>query len=564
MALIFAWQASRANSALRLAANQAQVLQNQIVAGDDDAAKKTMDGLADSAQRARDTTDGILWDIGSKVPYFGKNVSAVQQVSVAIDTVAKGALPPVVDLSAEINLNTFSPHDGKVDIAAIEKIGPSVADASEAFAEANKQVRDIDTDALIVPLRGPVSAIQLQLGESEAAARSANLATRLLPSMLGKNERRRYLLLIQSNAEIRATGGISGSYAILAANKGRLAMGLQGSIQDLRPFKKPVVPMTDDEKSVFSSALVTDLRDANLTPDFPRTGEITRAMVKKGLDEDVDGVISVDPVAMSFILGGTGPVTLDGGVVLTQENAVEVLLNAIYRTYPDAKRQDETFENAARTIFDVVKSGRGESRRAISGLVRAANENRLMVWSSHKDEQRQIASSGLSGVLSGDDGATPHVGLYFSDAAATKMEYYLDYTTRVTTGRCLDGDVQELLTTTQVTSNAPTNAADLPKSVTGFGIDTPRGTMRLVLRFYSPYKGGFTDVRVNNKRQTVYADKLLGRNVTRVVLQVKPGETITVSTSMISGPGQDGDVVFSTTPGVNSTPNDVVTPSACG
>ncbi len=50
--------------------------------------------------------------------------------------------------------------------------------------------------------------------------------------------------------------------------------------------------------------------------------------------------------------------------------------------------------------------------------------------------------------------------------------------------------------------------------------------MRLVLRFYSPYDGGFTDVRVNNKPQTVYADRHMGRNVTRVILEVKPGREL--------------------------------------
>lgn len=563
LALIFAWQAARASSALRLAASQAQVLQNQIVAGDDEAAKSTMVSLRASSTRAKDATDGILWDVGSKVPYFGKNVSAVQRVSAAIDNAASDALPPVVNLSAEINLNTFSPKDGKVDIAAIEKISPSVATAAKAFGRANDQIREIDADSLLVPLRGPVAAIQVKLGGAEASARSANLAAQLLPPMLGKDEKRRYLLLIQSNAEIRSTGGISGSYAIITANKGKVAMGLQGSIQDLRPFQKPVLKMSSDEKSVFSELLMTDIRNANQTPDFPRTGQITRAMVKKGLGENVDGVISVDPVAMSFILAGTGPVALDNGVVINQDNAVQVLLNSVYQAFPDAERQDATFEKAARTIFDVVKSGRGESRLAISGMVKAASENRLMVWSSREKEQRVIAPLGLSGALSSDDGATPHVGLYFGDVAATKMEYYLDYTTRVAPGRCLDGDIQELRTTTLLTSTAPANAADLPESVTGDGKLTPRGTMRLVLRFYSPFDGGFTDVRVDDKRQTVYADRHLGRNVTRVVLVVKPGQTITVSTTMISGPGQKSDGIFSTTPGVNSTPNDVTIPSAC-
>lgn len=561
--LVFAWQASRASSALRIASNQAQVLQNQIVAGDSAAAKTTMAALADSADRAKGSTDGILWRLGAKVPFVGKNISAVQDVSVAIDTIAREALPPVVNLSSEINLNTYSPRDGKVDIAAIEKIGPSVSDAASAIAEANDQIRDIDAGSLLVPLRGPVSSIQAKVGEARSASESADLAARLLPGMLGKNETRRYLLLIQSNAEIRATGGISGSYAILTAKKGRLSMGFQGAIQDLFPFQEPVLPMTKDEKNNFSSALVTDLRNANLTPDFPRTGQITRAMVKKGLDKKVDGVVSVDPVALSFILSGTGPIKLKQGAALTQDNAVEVLLSAIYRYFPDSTRQNDTFEDAARKIFNVVKSGRGDARLVISGMVKGARENRILLWSAHKDEQRLIAPSPLSGRFLGDDGATPRVGLYFSSAAASKMEYYLDYSTRVAATRCLEGDIQELQTTTQLTSNAPEDAKDLPISVTGSGQDTPKGTIRLILRFYSPFGGGFTEVRVNNKKQTVYGDTFKGRNVTRVVVRLKPGETVSVTTAMISGPKQPGDVIFSTTPGIRSTNNDVVTPSAC-
>lgn len=561
--LLFGWQAARASSALRLAAHQAQVLQNQIVTGDDVAAKVTIAALTDSADRAKRSTDGILWQLGSKVPFFGKNVSAVQDVSVAIDVIAREALPPVVALSSEINLNTYSPRDGKVDIAAIEKIGPSVSDASVALAKANNQIRGIDAGSLLVPLRQPVSSIQARVGGARNASKSATLAARLLPTMLGKNESRRYLLLIQSNAEIRSTGGISGSYAILTAKKGRLAMGFQGAIQDLVPFEEPVVPMKNDEKDVFSSTMVTDLRNINLTPDFPRSGQIARAMVEKGLGEDVDGVISVDPVAMSFILEGTGPVKLAKNVLLTEQNAVEVLLNSVYRAFPDAERQNATFEKAARKIFNVVKSGRGESRLVISGMVKGASENRLMVWSSHKDEQRLIAPSDLSGAFTGDAGKSPRVGLFFNDASATKMEYYLDYSTRVIANRCLEGDVQELTSTTQVTSNAPDDARKLPESVVGNGSTTPKGTMSLVLRYFSPFGGGFTEVRVNNKKQTVYGDTFKGRNVTRVVLRVKPGQTISVTTSMISGPGQPGDVVFSTTPGIRSAPNDVVTPSAC-
>jgi hypothetical protein len=564
LAIAFAFQASQASSSLRLASNQAEVLQTQIVDGDEEGAKASLSGLQESTERARAKTEGPLWSLGAKVPFFGKNVSAVRTVAVVADDLADEAMPPLVNLSAQVNLNAFSPRDGKVDLATIRKIRPSVIAAADALTRADDTLGKINASSLLVPIRGPVSTIQLKIASAQSAAVTSRSAARLMPSMLGANGTRRYLLLIQNNAEVRPTGGIAGSFAVLKADKGKLSMGEQGSIQDLPTFASPVLPMTADEESVFSADLVTDIRDVNFTPNFPRTAEIARAMAKKGLDVDVDGVISVDPIALSYILAGTGPVQLSDGTLLDQSNAVDVLLNRIYAKYQDNDKQDDVFQSAARKIFDVVKSGRGDSRTIITAMVNAANENRLTMWSSHETEQAEIAPTGMSGIVGGDDGDRPHVGVYLSDAASTKMEYYLDYTTTVRPGRCLAGNIQELSTTTELTSNAPADAAKLTPFITGDGKFTPKGTMRITVRVYSPFDGGITGVRVDGDPQTVSAGRVGGRNVSTVTVTIKPGQKHTVTATMISGRGQGGDAVFSTTPGVQQTLNDVSIKSACG
>ncbi|MBC7631298.1 DUF4012 domain-containing protein, partial [Aeromicrobium sp.] len=496
----------------------------------------------------------------SKVPYFGRNVGAVQTVSSVMDDVATKALPPIVNVSGKVNVNAFSPRDGKIDLSTINEIAPSLNAASRALTSAQKQLRHIDAGSLLLPLRGPVSTIQYKIESARSAASAGDLAARLMPTMLGQNETRRYLLLIQNNAETRATGGISGSFALITAKRGKLTMGRQGSNLDLKPFAKPVVQMTNDEKSVFTDQLVRDLRDSNVTPHFPRTGEITAAMARKSLGVTVDGVISVDPIALSQILGGTGPVTLADKTVLDQTNAVEMLLNTVYLRYQDNEKQDAVLESAARSIFDVIKAGTGQSRTIISGMVLAANENRLMLWSSHPDEQREIAPTGLSGVFSEDGGAKPHVGVYFGDGSSTKMEYYLDYSTLARSTRCLVGGAQAISTNTQLVSNAPTG---LPLSVTGDGSFWPRGEMRIYAWLYAPHGGRFLSVRVDGVPQVITSARLRGRAETTVVLTIKPGEAHSITTTMISGRDQRDDGVFSTTPGVRPTLNDVPIPSAC-
>lgn len=560
--VIFAYQATKAISALRLASTQAGVLQTQIAGGDVAAAQVTLRGLNESTHQARSNTDGPLWDLSSHIPLLGRNFHAVQSVSEVLDDVATNALPPIVAVAEKVNTKTFSPQGGKVDLAALSSIEPSVAKADLALTEAKRKISDIDADSLLTPLGDPVRAAQHKINTAQSAASSGHLASRLLPKMLGGEGSRRYMLLIQNNAEVRSTGGITGAFAIIAANKGKISMGKQGTVLDLKPITKPVLKATKGEQATYTESLFTDLRDVNFTPDFPRTGEITAAMVKEGLDEDVDGVISVDPVALSYLLAGTGPVTLQDGTVLTDANAVSFLLNKVYVDNEDQPaRQDDIFASAAREIFDVVKAGTGDPRLVIGGLVQAAAENRLTVWSAHDDEQKQIAPTRLSGRLTSDEGETPHVGIYLNDGASTKMEYYLEYYSTLATTKCLANGTQELTTNTALTSNAPGNAADL--YVAGRGGYAPRGVMLINVRVYSPFEGAFTRVLLDGKEQSVSPVRHDGRNVTRISLLIKPGETHVISTTMLTGRGQKGDAIFSTTPGVNPTRNNVVTPSAC-
>ena len=558
--LVFTYQALRTTSDLRRAAQQSTLLQEQVITGDA-AARQTLDELRASTASAETRTDGVLWSIGSVLPVVGDNVEAIRTVSSALDLVAREALPPVVEVSARVDLDAFSPKDGTVDLANVEAIAPAVAAADAALTRARTELAGVDPTDLLAPLRRPVGTLTDLVVRAQEGAVSIDVAARLMPTMLGGRGTRRYLLVVQNNAEVRATGGIVGSYAVITAKNGRLTMGEQGSNLDLKQFDDPVLPMTKDETSVFTDQLVRDLRDVNVTPDFPRSGQIARAMAKDGLGVDVDGVLSVDPVAMSYLLAGTGPVTLESGATLEQGTAVEQLLNRVYLTSTDLLAQDDFYESAARSIFDVVKSGDGQTRAVIGGLVRAADENRLMLWSRHADEQAAIARTGVSGTFPTGDGRTPHVGVYFGDATASKMEYYFDFTTVATSRRCLDDGRQLITVTADVVSNAPRG---LPRGVSSIDADVPLSQMRLLTWLYAPSGGRFTDIRLDGEPQVVTTASLDGRAETSVPFTLDPGQRRRLTATMVSGPGQVDDAVLSTTPGVQTIRNDVAIPSACG
>jgi len=556
--VVFFFQVRSAVGSLNDAGDQAELLKQQVIDGDVAGAQSTLASLRDATGDAASTSGGVLWDAAAKVPFVGDDVDTVRDVSQILDRVTADALPPIVDVADRVNLNAFSPRDGRVDLTAVKEIAPALSAAKASLTSARAELDSVGTDGLVGGLGGSVAALKSGIDSAVTAAEAGDTAARLLPSMLGDGGTRRYLLLVQNNAEVRATGGIPGSFALITAKNGKLTMGAQGGIRDLLPFDQDVVPMTKDEKTVFTDQFVRDLRNITQTPDFTRSAEIGRAMVAKGLGQDVDGVLSVDPVAMSYILGGTGPVTLPLDVQLGQTNAVELLLNTVYLRLPDEDQQDEAFQSAARAVFDAVSAGAGESRRTIAGLVRAANENRLMVWSSHDDEQEVIGTTGIAGTFPADGGASPNVGVYFGDATGSKLQYYFDFTPVATASRCLEGGRQEITVRTTLSSSVPDG---LPIAVTGYS--EPVGVMKLFGWMYAPFGGRFTDIRLGDEKVPITTATLDGRAETSVPITLTPGQTTTLVATMVTGPGQRGDGVLSTTPGIRTIDNDSVIRSAC-
>ena len=99
----------------------------------------------------------------------------------------------------------------------------------------------------------------------------------MLPDMLGADGPRNYFMVFQNNAEIRATGGIGGAWALLHVDDGRLELRQQGSTTDFPPRRSSVTDLTDAEMSLIGPKMGTYFQNAGSIPDFPRAAEIFRA-----------------------------------------------------------------------------------------------------------------------------------------------------------------------------------------------------------------------------------------------------------------------------------------------
>ncbi len=559
---ITTWEGFRAVSSLREADRIAGVLTDDIAHGDVDAARATLDRLDQETSRAANSTDGPVWWLGARIPIAGKNVDVVRTAARKIDQVTDQALPGIVGVADEVRLETFRPKDGQVDLQAVADSAPAIARAAEILTDANRDIAAFDEDGVIGPLRSPLAKLQQRFDTTATAAAAANDATKLIPSMLAADgKKRNYLLLIMNNAEVRALGGMFGSVAEITAKSGKVKMEEQGGILDVLPLKKPPTKLSPSERRVLQSTVATDIRDTAAVPHFPRAAELAAAIVGKRWKERYDGVIAVDPIAMSYMLGALGPVDVGEGETINRTNAVATLLNGVYLKYPtDAERQDEVFELAARRIFDSLTGGRGDSVAAIRALVRGVTERRIMLWSRNQAEQKRIQSGYLSGSLE-TAGDRPQVDVLVNDGSGSKMEFYLTMGTRVRALQCFANGSQELRVTTTFLNNA-SNTVQLPPSVGGFGNIVAGGHMLLPAMIIGPRGGSILSMTVDGQPAPNGGATYLGRPVATVTRQLPPGQSTVIVTTMRTPAFSPGDLNLRTTPGV--LPNeDVVETSAC-
>ncbi|WP_296606195.1 DUF4012 domain-containing protein, partial [Nocardioides sp.] len=380
---------------------------------------------------------------------------------------------------------------------------------------------------------------------------SAETATAVAPTMLGADGARDFLVIFQNNAEIRPTGGLPGSWAMVHAEDGRLRMEIQGSANDFPVTQTAVGLLTNEEIDVYGRVFGQYFHDAGFTPDFPRAAELWDAHWREQHpDRPLDGVLAVDPVALSYLLEATGPVEV-GETTLTSGNVVEQVLNRPYLDLP-VSQQDPYFQEVARSVFGAVTSNITSPIAFVEGVSRAAAEGRLLVASFDEQVESELAGTRVAGELAGDDGSTPHIDVGLSDLTGSKMSYYLRYDGEVDAVRCTDGaqTLTGALTLRQVI--APAEAAKLPDYVTGGGAyGTDPGSQYVMVRVYGPWGGSLDRLRIDGRDlKDLEVKEIDGRPVANVDILLSSRRDKLLTWQATTGEGQTGPGELTMTPSV--------------
>jgi len=500
-----AWIGIRAGAAyghLRAAQQTAEGAAEAL--SDPSAAAALVSSLSDDTRAARELTSDPVWRAAEGLPWVGPQLQAVAVVSAAIDDVASTSLTPLADVAAGFSVDALRPVDGRIDLAAFTSLQEPASTGAEGLAAASDAVAGIDRAPLLGPVRDAVDEVS---GTLETAAQTTDALSRavtLLPAMLGADGPRDYLVVFQNNAEWRSLGGIVGAMSVIHTDGGTLSLAAQGSSSDFPTYPEPVLDIGPDLVGIYGTQPARWIQNVTQVPDFSLSGQLAREMWLRETGTEVDGVIALDPVALSYLLQATGPVDLPTGEQLTADNAVDLLLNGVYLRYERPADQDAFFAAAAAAVFQKLASGGADPTALVAALGRAGDERRLQLWSAHDDDQAVLAGTTLVGPLPIDDETQRGFGVYLNDGTGSKMDYYATATPTLTWDTCTRTDDDRasgtLTLTVTITNDAPADAAtSLPDYITGgggFGVEP--GLAKTVGYLYLPENAVLTDATLSD------------------------------------------------------------------
>jgi hypothetical protein len=393
----------------------------------------------------------------------------------------------------------------------------------------DEQARAIPPAGFVAPINAARTQLQNQTAEIASLLNNTTIAARIGPSMMGADGPRTYLMVFQTNAEARGTGGLLGGFGILRFDNGK------PSIDDVTPNTELARATADvDLGPEFNelygqSRAYSDFRNSNQSAHFPYAAQIWRSMWERQTNVSVDGVIALDPVALSYILGAVGSVKAPDGQVVTKDNVIELTMSTAYIKFPkDQEARKEYLQGIALAVAKKVTGEVKSPGKLLDALGQAVSERRIMMWSAFPAEQEVLAETALGHVIPEDD--APFAQVIINNLGGNKMDYYLKREIEYVADSC-DGDVRNSTVTVRLTNTM--SGADLPEYVAGgmglpsdLPIKVPPGTMVSSVRLLATKGATLQNVTSNGERIVPNVETVeRGRSSFEVQVAIPPGES---------------------------------------
>ena len=353
-----------------------------------------------------------LWvgDLLAWVPVYGSDLRSADHlldlatgVVIAADETFDG-LQPLIDVWQDEE--TFLSPSGILTI--LEDAQLSLTEAQLAVDRAKNARAKIDADRL----SPQTSQLLEKLDSYMPILENGILAAKSAPRVLGGQEYgpQTYLVLLQNEDEIRATGGYITSVGIVSVDNAKVSSVSVVDAYDVDdPEKTAHTPPWQLSKYMRTGFWY--IRDANWSPDFPTTADWVERMYVYHKSHAVDGVIAIDQEAIRILLKAIGPVEIAGtsqsisadDIIQYMRDAKSSAVDATPSNSYEQHRKDflqplasallEKLEDPALSITDLAKA-----------VIDALDSRHILIQLDDPDVSAILSNRGWNGAVKPDLG----------------------------------------------------------------------------------------------------------------------------------------------------------------
>ena len=331
--------------------------------------------------------------------------SANSAASAAPGSPAPAASPTVAgQSSAPINATALSQI---VELMATSRDRALAAAASIARA---KQTLSGVPDGLAGEVERARDAMTAKIDKYGPILDSYLSVSARLPAILGWDAPRRYLVLTQNPAELRPTGGYTGSYGIIAFDKGQITEATFKDIYQLDlPWDYPFITAPQAlQDNLLGETQPWQLADANWSPDFPTSAQdAIRLYENESGDTKIDGVFALTTYTIDELLKLTGPITVpESNLTIGSGETTIKLMQAIWEAAAGGSTNRKAVLGPfAQRLFAALLGLPPRSWATLAGDAETFRRERLLLaWFKDSAAQQLVSGSGFDGAVRQDPG----------------------------------------------------------------------------------------------------------------------------------------------------------------
>ncbi len=247
-------------------------------------------------------------------------------------TIVVDSLKPYADVLGLKGQGSFAGGSAedriKTAVLSMGKITPRIDEISDSLVKVRAEVDQINPDhypefLFGKKIKSQLTQAKLLTDQGVEFVDEARPLIKVLPSLLGEKEEKKYLVLFQNDKELRPTGGFITAYAIFRLDKGVIKLDRSDDIYVLDDSipNKPKAPAPI--LKYLPKVPTLNLRDSNLSPDFIESmKEFNKLYDRAGQKVEVDGIIAIDTnVLVETIRVLDDQITVNGTTYNTKEDS---------------------------------------------------------------------------------------------------------------------------------------------------------------------------------------------------------------------------------------------------